>query len=263
MKINKKEKMILLVVIAMVVLAVGYMLVFKPKSAELKDSKDALESAQNQKVTTEQRVATLEAVRKNIDTEYDNSKDLSDNFFPIMANYELDRYVQGIFQADALDYDGIELTALEATPLEHYRTKLTYLSFPLYEASHINSTLPMPSDGIVPIGEILASSTVTCELTGTLEDALRFFDNLQSADRISVIVKNCTVAPHSYEEGEEVPEPAAPSPEQPAIPQASSNDEDAPPKITISESNLDVTGIIDMSIEIQFFYMSPLEKPKY
>jgi hypothetical protein len=288
MKINKKEKIILLVIIAIVTLAIGYALVFTPQRTKYEDVKKDLETVEAEKADIDNRLKVGEVIDDQIMEAYNASGELSNEFFPLMYTFEADRYFQSILQADNLSYEELSIAQAEIDDLEKYVFTPEYLDFPLLASSRINeATRAAVEEPAVLTGEALGSITVSVDVNGKLSDVISFLDKLQTADQKSIIVGSFSVAHEDEDEDEDEDAPVVPAtPEAPAVPAEEQSEPvggDDPLEAAVfyvgpenSEGNVNVedimylTGdilspetIVDAKFEFIIYFMEPIDEPRF
>lgn len=90
MKMSKQERIGLLIILSVVILALGAFLIVKPAFEEVGVTKSKLESKENELRTLQDKQAKKNPLRDSILQAYDEGAHLADMFFPEMTSYESD-----------------------------------------------------------------------------------------------------------------------------------------------------------------------------
>ena len=189
MKINKKEKNILIVIIILITLALGYTLVYTKQSALLQTAKDDLKYAEAEQIEINEKISTIGTLDKQIDEKYEASVELANNFFPLMRTFEADRYVQGIMKADNFYYEAMKISPVEINLMEKYVYNPEYITAALLDAANVNGSAAAVDEApAIPAPESLPGITMEIEFVAKLSDVKNFVDNLQAAEKLSLVM---------------------------------------------------------------------------
>lgn len=90
MKLSKQERIGLMIIIAVVIIALGGFLMFKPKLEEMNRNKETVETKQKEYDTKKAKADTKADLRKQIEDAYEKGEDTADMFFSEMDGYEVD-----------------------------------------------------------------------------------------------------------------------------------------------------------------------------
>lgn len=90
MKLSKQERIGLLIIIAVVILALGGFLIFKPKVESSIASKKAMQEKQKEFNEKNEEAAKMEPLKQQILEAYDRGSHMADMFFTEMKPYETD-----------------------------------------------------------------------------------------------------------------------------------------------------------------------------
>ena len=90
MKLSKQERIGLMIIIAVVILALGAFLMVKPKIEEMNRNKETMETKQKDYDEKKAKADTKDDLRKQIEAAYEKGEDTADMFFSEMDGYEVD-----------------------------------------------------------------------------------------------------------------------------------------------------------------------------
>ncbi|MBD5111988.1 MAG: hypothetical protein HDT42_05555 [Ruminococcaceae bacterium] len=90
MKLSKQERIGLMIIIAVVIIALGGFLMFKPKLEEMNRNKETMETKQKEFDEKKAKADTKADLRKQIEEAYEKGEDTADMFFSEMDGYEVD-----------------------------------------------------------------------------------------------------------------------------------------------------------------------------
>ena len=97
MKLNYRDKIILGVLLAFVIMLAGFFLLIKPKYTDIKDHKASLEKVQQEKKEVDDKIAEIKPLKEKIKSTYDATMKLTDDFVEYNDIYnasKLDQYMQ-------------------------------------------------------------------------------------------------------------------------------------------------------------------------
>ena len=97
MKLNYRDKIILGVLLAVVILLLGFFLLIKPKKADIESDKATLTQVQQQKDEIDAKIAEIKPLQKQIKETYDDTTKLTGDFVAyndINNPRKIDQYMQ-------------------------------------------------------------------------------------------------------------------------------------------------------------------------
>lgn len=115
MKLSKQERIALLIIMAVIILALGAFLIIKPAIEDYSSTKKTLASKQTELSTLKTRSATKDQLRKDIEQAYDDGEHLADMFFPELASYEADDAFRAFLEQCQANVIVEEITVAEPT----------------------------------------------------------------------------------------------------------------------------------------------------
>ena len=198
MKLSYREKIILMIVVAVMTLAVGFFVVIKPKINTISQSKTLLTQKQAEKVAVDEKIKTAEAITKKLKDTYDEDKKLSEFFMPEVNTYEVDQFLSEKWEQNNIKVTTLELTPMKETDLEFYVPEGEHPVYALQVAADLNGTLPSGyldsanQTGVKKTCEKAALSVAKISFVAKLDDVKAFLDTIDSLDK-SVIVSQLDI----------------------------------------------------------------------
>lgn len=123
MKLNYRDKVILGVFLAIVIVVAGYLALIKGKTADIKSHKSTLSTKQSEESKVKAQIARIPGLKEDITTSAKEANDITKNFVK-MANVQntptLDQYMQHYADKNGIRLDSLELTGMTDTALEYY-----------------------------------------------------------------------------------------------------------------------------------------------
>ncbi len=98
MRLSKQERIAVLIILAVIILALGAFLIVKPAIEKYNSSKKTVASKQEQLDSMNTRRATKDPLRGQIEEAYKEGEHLADMFFPEFASYEADDAFRAFIQ---------------------------------------------------------------------------------------------------------------------------------------------------------------------
>ncbi|MDE7398161.1 MAG: hypothetical protein K2N06_01400 [Oscillospiraceae bacterium] len=90
MKLSKQERIGLMIIMAVVIIALGAFLMVKPKIEEMNRNKETMETKQKEFDEKKAKADTKSSLRTQIEAAYEKGEDTADMFFSEMDGYEVD-----------------------------------------------------------------------------------------------------------------------------------------------------------------------------
>lgn len=219
MKLSNKEKIILAVFLAIVIIAAGIFLIILPEYNKIETNQSALDDAKAQREQLYQTLTRETTIDSEIETAIKNANVFSGYFYDDMTTYEADVLVRQILadnkmKADSLsigDFTTSTLTvsqyvdAVVSYPLKDYSgyTPDTGIDFSQYEIRYDeNGNMIIPDELKDQMAEVLkeymnillstqqqtlGSISVSMTVKGTRGDFLNFLDNVAAMEKATYI----------------------------------------------------------------------------
>lgn len=115
MKLNYRDKVILGVLLALVLLIAGFFLLIKPKNEDIKTNKESLAALESSKAEVDSKIAEIPGIKDDITSAYNNASALADDFVEY-NNIDNPRKVEQYMQAFAEDAE-VKITSITTEEL--------------------------------------------------------------------------------------------------------------------------------------------------
>lgn len=287
MKLNYRDKVILGVLLAVVILIAGFVGLIKPKNEEIKEDEATLISKQEEQADLEARIARIEPLKNNINDTYEETAKLTADFMPLSdidTPYELDQYMQHYADECGVRIDNLEVSSAKESSLNYYYNEMESLP-----ASNMLASADLNGDYATAQNELMAESNALSQrnvetviqsqygirVTGTREALWQYLKAVEELKK-TMLVNQVSIDDYSFgadkAEAEGTASPATPedtetvgdeNAEQPADENAETpadtGDETpvpapAPQALTIDEAN---TSSIQIVISLYSVYDMP------
>lgn len=191
MKLGYRERVALLVVIVLAILALGIFAFMRPQWKKLAENQKKLEQAESDWTAKLGSFQTINPMRENITKRRDEAYNVSQNFTDEMTSLELDRFMQDTFlNIDKFKEDKVEgaeevmISDETTTTLGYYYYTPSIATYPLYTTADFDGTLQKAAAEKLKEATALGSrsaETVGCgnvavTLKITREDTYAFID---------------------------------------------------------------------------------------
>ncbi len=223
MKLSYREKIILMIVVAIITLAVGFFVVLKPQITKISNTSVDLVQKKAEQISIEQKIASAKDLQEKLNKLYEEDKSLAAFYFPEIDTYEIDKFVYPIAAQNSLKIEELKLAPMEAADIELYEpeSKLS-TSYPLQAAADLSTTAPVTDAKgnivtTVPVTDasgnaVTTTAAVTAKLPNSktvllqagistaeikytapaVNNVIAFFDSIDALDR-GVIVTGCEI----------------------------------------------------------------------
>ncbi len=243
MKLKNNEKVILAVLLAVVIIAMGVFLLILPEYNKIEPNKQSLAAAQQKRDELYQTLARENTIDDEIQTALDKANKFSENFYNDLTTYEADRILRDILEKtststygmviDSFSTSSLTLTeyvdAVVTYPLKDYSG---YVAPGIIDVSAYGITYDEEGNIIVPEGfttedakdllkdylrimlttqeQTIGSITINFDIKGTKKDFISFLDYVATLDKATYISATKVYYTDEYTEEEPGEEGAAP-----------------------------------------------------
>lgn len=219
MKLSNKEKVILAVFLAIVIIAVGIFLIILPEYNKISTNKSELDGLKSQREQLFQTLTREDTIDTEIDTAIKNANVFSGYFYDDMTTYEADVLVRQILADNNMSTDSLSIgdfTTSTLTVSEYVETVVSYplkdysgfvpdsgIDFSQFQISYDeNGNMVIPEelqDQMIDVlkefmntllstqQQTLGSISVSMTVTGTRGDFLKFLDNVAAMEKATYI----------------------------------------------------------------------------
>ncbi len=190
MKITYRDKIFLTVVVALLTLVLGYMVIIKPSSEDLKSSKASLESAQNEKEEIDAKIAKIPGVKKQITTLVEESKEKENVFLKPTPTHRADVFVQKLLDKNGIVFSELEISDMKTLDLAPYVYYPEVFSFEMKPSDSEDNTVTETPEEIVP--QMLPAYTIKISYRAYQDGLEKFLTDTNSMKDMSVVISELT-----------------------------------------------------------------------
>lgn len=277
MKLNYRDKVILGIILAVIILIIGFVLLIKPKNEDIKMDKATLATKQEEQADLEARIAKIEPLKDNINETYEETAKLTADFIPlgdVNTVTKLDKYMQYYAEESGVRIDNLEVTSPKEASLDYYYDDDTSVL-----ASDMLSMADLNGEYSEAQNEMLAESTALSQrnvetvvqtqygvkVTGTKEALWAYLQAVKDLEK-TMIVNQVSITDYSFgadsaeENSQQTPAEETVTDENAEQPVDNNADAEtpvpaqAPETITIDNSN---TSSIQIVISLYSVYDMP------
>ena len=169
MKLNYREKVILGILLAVVILIAGFVGLVKPKSQDIEDDTAIRAAKQSEQEEVEAKIAQIEPLKKKIDATYQETNKLAGDFVPmeeIDYTFMLDQCMRDYAEESEVKVLNLEVKDLDSKVLKYYYFTPEVLSEDLFSASDLNGDAQAAFDELSAESNSLSERTEE-EVVGT------------------------------------------------------------------------------------------------
>jgi len=184
MKLSYRDKVILIAIIIIVILALGFFFVIKPKMAEINTTGAQLEQKQKELDDLNAKIATLDDLKKSLENKVKEVETLQEQFLPEYETFQTDQYIYDILKDTPITINKVEMELPVADPVIPY---IVHDSNPVAYDLKMNADLgnKLPQDIIDAYNDVTTyeapAGTEVCLTKYTVEIGVADFDKLYTA----------------------------------------------------------------------------------
>lgn len=225
MKLSNKEKIILAVFLAIVIIVAGIFIIVLPEYNKISTNQSSLDAVKAQREQLYQTLTRENTIDAEIETAINNANVFSGYFYDDMTTYEADVLVRQILKDNNMSTNSLsvgEFTTSTLTVSEYVDTVVSYplkeysgyipdtgIDFSQYQIEYDeNGNMVIPEELKEQMADVLkeymnallttqqqtlGSISVSMNITGTRGDFLKFLDNIAALERATYI-PNVSVA---------------------------------------------------------------------
>lgn len=207
MKLNYRDKLILIVVFVLLIVIAGFMLFVKPAIDDCSQASSDLESAKVQLSDLQDQVDKDKNLAAEIQSLYTSTSQVAANFYDYQVAYKATDKVRELFAVDDVNIKNSNMTisAYGSAVLQPY----TYTSTAAYtdfdtkvdEYNNAGSTDSAASDATAentdanaaPTAQTIGYYSLDIQFTSSLSGFKNFADNLTTNNEKSMVIKNVSI----------------------------------------------------------------------
>ena len=139
MKLTYRDRIILLVVASIAILAIGFFALIRPRINDIKESDANLTQVKKKWEEIETELNKIPGLQKKINETYDDSMKICKNFVPAMDHaFKLDQYMQKYADESNVFILEMEASDLQEMSLDYYYMDYQLLEGTMFENADIN-----------------------------------------------------------------------------------------------------------------------------
>ncbi|MCM1054659.1 MAG: hypothetical protein NC394_03965 [Bacteroides sp.] len=183
MKLSNKEKVILAVFLAIVIIAAGCFLLVVPEYNKIEGNRSSLEAAKAQRDQLYQTLTRESTIDEELKTAAENAETFANYFYDDMTTYEADAMFREIIENGGLKTDSLSIGQFTTSTLAVSEYVETFVTYPLKEYSGYKDDLGLAAIDFsgFPLqfdedGNVVETDQLK-EALGDVQDALKEYIN--------------------------------------------------------------------------------------
>jgi hypothetical protein len=213
MKLNYRERGILLGAGALVIAVAGIFAIIKPKYQTIQSDKESLESVKAEWDEIETKINAIPGLQTAIKESYNESKKLSDDFVDLSdidSTYKLDQFMQPYVDECELEASVIDLSNTTTSTLQYYYFTPSVITSSMFDAADVNGNYQAEIDSEMAESNAIAARTAETVLctkygfaaTGTKENIWKFMQEISDLNS-SILIDSVSISDYTFGEGTE------------------------------------------------------------
>jgi len=170
MKLNYRDKVILGILLAIVILLLGFFLLIKKTNQDIKDNKAILAEVQQQKDEIDAKIAEIKPLKEQIKKTYDETTKLTEDFVEYNDIYnarKLDQYMQHFAEENEVKINILSANDLSTGTLSYYYFTPKFLAEDQLKSADLNGDRQAHNDELKAESTALAARTQESVLMGS------------------------------------------------------------------------------------------------
>ncbi len=208
MKLNYRDKIILGIVLAVIILIAGFVGLIKPKNEEIKTDEATLTTKQEEQADLEARIAKIQPLKDDIDQVYEDTAKLTSDFIPlsdINNTDKLDQYMQHYAEESGVRIDNLEVSQPKEFSLDYYYTDQTILASDMVNMADLNGDYEKAQNDILAESTALSQRNVETviqtqygiRVTGTKEALWKYLKAVEELKK-TMMVNQVSISDYSF-----------------------------------------------------------------
>lgn len=199
MKLNYRDKMILIVVFVLLIIVAGFMLFIKPAIDECSQASSDLESAKVQLSELEDQVDKDKNLAAEIQTLYTSTSQVAANFYDYQVAYKATDKVRELFNVDDVKIKNSNMTisSYGSTVLSPfaYESTATATDFDTKVDEYNNASTADSSaaDANAAAAQTIGFYSLNIQFKSSLSGFKNFADNLTTNNEKSMVIENVSI----------------------------------------------------------------------
>jgi flagellar basal body-associated protein FliL len=220
MKMNSRDKMILMIIGIIVVLVAGFFALIKPTWNSLVADQETYQSTKTEWDGIDQKLQAIPTLQTNIKKTSDEAKSTGEMFintayttankdFTTDKNsLELDQYMQDMIDASSLQIQDLTVASTNAKSVTYYYYTPNVLTYSLLEAADVNGNYAETVSKTLQESTLLAAretvdmmcTEVTINAVATKESLMAFLEAIKN-DSNAILVTDVEISNYAFTDG--------------------------------------------------------------
>ncbi|MBR0485767.1 MAG: hypothetical protein IJJ69_13500 [Oscillospiraceae bacterium] len=270
-EMSYRDKMILLIISVIIILAVGFFALIRPKYNSLVADRATYEETKTEWEGIDAKLQQIPVLKEAITAEYKDSSKIAemfvsdvfqpvnDTFDNLKANYVLEQYIQEKIDESELKMRSLEIGGISSQNLDYYYYTPDVLTYSLLESADVNGNYAQQVTDLLKTSTTLSeretaevmTNTLTLNLSGKKESLMAFLTKMIEEEENAVRVTSVSIEDYTFGEGQTQ-----------TITEQQTN-----PDGTVTEVTREVPlasdgqGESEMEISITFYNAMPIDQP--
>ncbi|MBR1529994.1 MAG: hypothetical protein IJ642_11950 [Oscillospiraceae bacterium] len=205
-EMSYRDKMILLIISVIIILAVGFFALIRPKYNDLVADRAVRQTTQEEYDGVQEKIAQIEPLKKGITEDYEKSKAIAEMFVNeafdsvngtfdnLKANVIMDQYVQPVIDESELKVSGFNLGGISSETIEYYYYTPDVLTYSLLESADVNGNYAEEVTDLLKQSSTLSeretaevmTNQISLEVRGKKENLMTFLAKLNGEEGAEV-----------------------------------------------------------------------------
>ena len=208
MKLNYRDKVILGILLAVVILIAGFVGLVKPKNASIDEHKATLADMEVQRDEVQQKIDQIVPLTNKINDTYSDTNKLVGDFCDYDSIYlttNLDQFLQDYANECELKVTKLEVSEMSSEDIEYYYFTTEVEGEELFASADVNGSSAAALEQINAESNNLSDRNVekvlkaqyAVTVTGTRENLWKYMAAIEEQDE-AVIINSVTIADYSF-----------------------------------------------------------------
>lgn len=259
MKLNYRDKIIAGVLLAIVILLIGFFVPVKNMSKQNKADKKILAEKEAVKAEYEAKIAKIPSIQESIRSLYSEASDATKIFVPldeVNSQVNVDNYMQKYADECKIKIKNLELGSSTVTPLKYYYISSKDSLSALRAQADVNGTLQEAYDASVAESTALSQRSkenvirtqYAMKINGTKENVWKYLDKIKSFDK-AVVINSVNISDYTF--GKDAAKKAGVE-----LPDSKDGEE-----VSVQAGNNTIKNTSDVQIVLSLYSVIEMEEP--
>lgn len=214
MKLTYRDRIILIGVLFVAIIAIGIFAGIRPLYKDIKENRKSLDKQQEIWTDIDKKISQIPTLKSSIETSYNDALAIAQKFTEQRDSYQIDQFIQPHIDKDMLTVNtGLQATEPMVENMEYYYYTPNVLTYPLAEAADLdgslavdllqkmNTTLVLSNRTV----ESLVSSSVTFDFKAKKADILQFIEDIKALNA-TILITNVTIDDYTFGKDSDIAE---------------------------------------------------------